>query len=67
MKLSHILTNDERVSILEDRKESPEVTIVTITKNDLQQLQRLILSIQEKLNTHLEKTKGTSEYYNDKF
>ena len=52
-KLADILTITERVSILEDRKETPAVNIVTITKQDYQQLQRLILSLKEKLESHI--------------
>jgi hypothetical protein len=49
-KLSDILTIEERVGILEDRKEIPAVNVVTITKQDYQQLQRLLLSLQEKVD-----------------
>ena len=52
LKLSEILTMEERVSILEDREETPAVNVVTITKKDYQQLQRLLLSLQEKLDSH---------------
>ena len=58
LKLADILTIEERISILEDRKESPPVNIVTITRDDYQQLQRLILSLKEKLETHLKTSKG---------
>ncbi len=51
--LRDILTTEERICILEDRKEVPEVNIVTLTHKDYQQLQRLLLSIQEKLYSHL--------------
>ncbi len=57
-KLSDILTLEERVSILEDRKESPEVNVVTISKQDYQRLQKLLLLIEERINTHIEKTTG---------
>jgi len=56
-KLADILTIEERIAILEDRKEVPEVNIVTITKDDLQQLQRLLLHLQEKLDSHISKEK----------
>ena len=57
-KLADILTINERVAILEDRKETPEVNIVTMTKQDYQQLQRLLLTLHEKLNSHIDKTQG---------
>lgn len=53
--LAEILTIEERVSLLEGRKESPEVNIVTISYKDYQQLQRLILSLQEKVESHITK------------
>ena len=53
VKLADILTIEERIAILEDRRESPEVNIVTISRQDYQQLQRLILSLKEKLETHI--------------
>jgi len=62
VKLSDILTLEERVAILEDRKESPEVNIVTITHQDYQQLQRLILSLEEKINSHIDKDIEKGKY-----
>ncbi len=56
-KLVDILTTEERLAILEDRKETPPVNIVTITHDDYQQLQRLILMLKEKLESHIDKTK----------
>ncbi len=56
-KLTDILTIEERIAILEDRREIPPVDIVTITRKDYQQLQRLILSLEEKLNTHIDKSR----------
>jgi len=57
-KLSDILTIEERIAILEDRKEVPPVDIVTISRQDYQQLQRLLLLLEEKINSHIDKTKG---------
>ena len=65
IKLSDILTLSERIAILEDRKEPPEVNIVTISKQDYQQLQRLILSIQEKINSHVDATATGNKYTYD--
>ncbi len=59
--LSDILTIEERINMLEDKQEVPEINIVTITKHDYQQLQRLLLSLQEKLNSHIEKTQGKNK------
>ena len=56
-KLADILTVEERISILEDRKEVPEVNIVTLSHQDYQQLQRLILSLKEKLETRIDSSK----------
>ena len=67
VKLSEILTMEERVSILEDRKEAPAVNVVTITKQDYQQLQRLILSLQEKLDTYITKTLHNTTLLNYKY
>jgi hypothetical protein len=65
-KLADILTLEERVAILEDRKESPEVNVVTISHQDYQQLQRLILSLQERIDSHIgltiAKKKGYTHY-----
>ena len=55
-KLSDILTVEERVSILEDKGGVPPVDIVTISRADYQQLQRLLLLLEEKINKHIEKT-----------
>lgn len=64
-KLSSVLTMEERVAILEDRKEPPDVNIVTISKQDYQQLQRLLLSLQEKLDSHINKNVSSKKKYND--
>ena len=63
VNLADILTLDERLSILEDRKEVPPVNIVTITRQDYQNLQRLILSLQERLLAHIDKSKKTGKKY----
>lgn len=63
-KLANILTLEERIAILENRKEVPPVDIVTITYQDYQQLQRLILSLEEKINSHIDKTKSKKKSYN---
>ncbi len=63
--LRDILTIEDRICLLEDRKEVPEVNIVTMTHKDYQQLQRLLLSLQEKLYNHLAQqstTKRRSKY-----
>lgn len=62
-KLSPILTAEERIAILEDRKETPDVNIVTMTHNDYQQLQRLIMSLKEKLESHIEKDVSIKKRY----
>ncbi len=63
-KLSDILTLEERIAILEDRKEAPPVNIVTISHQDYQQLQRLILSLKEKLESHITSS-GKKNKYNE--
>ncbi len=60
-KLADILTINERIAILEDKQSNPEVNIVTLTKQDYQQLQRLLLSLQEKIDSHIEKTQGKNK------
>ena len=55
-KLSEILTVEERVSILEDKGGVPPVDIVTITRKDYQQLQ--------KINKYVDKTpRQKSKHY----
>ena len=65
LKLADILTNEERIAILEDRKEVPEVNIVTITHEDYQQLQRLILILKEKVEKHVGETKKKKSKFDD--
>lgn len=62
VKLADILTIEERVAILEDRKEVPPVNIVTISRQDYQNLQRLILALQEKINSHIDRSKKAKQY-----
>lgn len=47
--LSDILTMEERINILEDRKENPAVNIVTITKEELRNWQRSLIFLTEKV------------------
>ncbi len=51
--LGSILTLEERIAILEDRPQIPEVNIVTITKQELQNWQRTLLVLQGRLDKHL--------------
>lgn len=60
--LSDILTIEERVAILEDRKEVPPVNIVTMSRKDYQQLQRLLLLLEERINSHIDRTEGNKDY-----
>jgi len=60
--LADILTEEERISILENKR-GTSVSIVTISHQDYQQLQRLILSLQEKIETHISATVGKKNKY----
>ena len=58
-KLSDILTTDERLTLLEDRPEMPRV----IADRDYQSLKDCLLLLEEKLNSHIDKTaKPKSQY-----
>ena len=59
IKLKDILTLDERLALIEDRPEMPSVT----DDRDYQSLRDRLLLLEEKLNSHIDKTaKPKSQY-----
>lgn len=73
MKLSGILTIEERIAILEDRLADPNITgnikgneARFIKSKDYQKLERMVLlveEIEEKLNNHIDKTAKPKSSY----
>ena len=62
VQISDILTDTERVAILEAKDKTP-LNITTVPLKDYQALQRRVLLLEEKLNTHIGKTAKVKSKY----